>query len=98
MKVFISQPMAGLEEKDVIEVRNAICERFHIIEDELIENFIKDVIPEKDVNKSVWCLGDSIRLMSFADIVIFAHEWEYARGCKVEHDICVKYHIPFIEL
>ena len=69
MQVFISQPMHGLSEMQILDVRNKICNKFHITEDELIENYVKKV-PKEDVNEAVWCLGDSIRLMAFADLVI----------------------------
>lgn len=97
MKVFISQPMAGLDELEVYAVRNQICNKFDINDEEIIENYKKDV-PTKDVNTNVWCLGDSIRSMAFANLVIFAPGWEEARGCVIEHDICTLYEIPFIEM
>ena len=97
MKVFISQPMAGLDELEIFAVRNQICNKFDINDEEIIENYKKDV-PTKDVNTNVWCLGDSIRSMAFANLVIFAPGWEEARGCMIEHDICTLYEIPFIEM
>lgn len=97
MKVFISQPMADLDELEVYAVRNQICNKFDINDEEIIESYIKDV-PTEITNKSAWCLGDSIRLMSEANLVIFAPGWEEARGCLIEHDICTLYEIPFIEM
>ena len=98
MRVFISQPMSGLDEMEVYAVRNKICNKFHITNSELIENYKKDFIPKKDVNDHVWGLGDSIKLMAFADLVIFAPGWKKARGCLIEHDICGLYDIPYIEV
>jgi hypothetical protein len=98
MQVFISQPMAGLTENEIFATRNDICNKFNIEDEELIESYRKDNVPHKDVNTSVWCLGDSIRLMSEANLVIFAPGWDEARGCCIEHDICVDYGIPYIEM
>jgi len=98
MQVFISQPMAGLTENEIFATRNDICNKFNIEAEELIESYRKDNVPHKDVNTNVWCLGDSIRLMAFANLVIFAPGWEEARGCLMEHDICTLYEIPFIEM
>ena len=98
MQVFISQPMAGLSELQIFDMRNKICNKFHINDEEIIENYRKDGIPKEDVNQRVWCLGDSIRLMAFADLVIFAPGWERAAGCAIEHEICLQYGIPILEL
>ena len=97
MQIFISQPMRDLTDMEVYAVRNKICEKFHITEDELIDNYTKKV-PKEDVNQAAWCLGDSIRLMAFADLVIFAPGWKEARGCYIEHDVCEDYRIHHIDL
>ena len=41
---------------------------------------------------------ESIKLLSEADIVIFAKGWEEARGCIIEHECCEKYGKHLIEL
>jgi hypothetical protein len=38
-------------------------------------------------------LGDSIMKMYDADVTFFAKGWEKSAGCKVEHEVCVQYHI-----
>ena len=93
MKVFISQPMNGKTEEEILEVRKKICEKFHISDDELIESYIKHV-PDFVSNERVWSLGDSISMMATADMIIFAPEWENAYGCLIEHEVCHKYMIP----
>lgn len=97
MKVFISQPMNGRKEEEILKVRKRICDMFHITDDELIESYVKHV-PDFVTNEGVWCLGDSISILSTADIVIFAPGWEEARGCLIEHKICEEYGIPFTEV
>lgn len=96
MKVFISQPMAGYADNVIEQVRETICRQFSIKNENLINNFNKN-IPGGTKNYRVWCLGDSIRLMSVSDLVIFAPGWEDARGCRVEHKVCEEYGIPFTE-
>ena len=97
MKVFISQPMAYYADNVIEQVREHICELFSIKNEDLIDSFVKTV-PEGIKNNSVWCLGDSIRLMATADLVIFAPGWEEARGCRIEHKVCEEYGIPFTEV
>lgn len=97
MKVFISQPMAGYADNVIEEVRENICRLFSIKNENLINNFNK-IVPEGLKNNRVWLLGDSIKLMALADLVIFAPGWEDARGCRIEHKACEEYGIPFTEV
>lgn len=32
--------------------------------------------------------------VSEVDVMLFMNGWEKARGCRIEHDICLKYDIP----
>ena len=41
-------------------------------------------------------LGKSIELLAQADVVYFCDGWEYARGCKIEHDAAVAYGLDVI--
>lgn len=97
MKVFISQPMSGRTEKEVLKERKEICKMFNISDDELIDSYEKDYERFKDCKYiNVGYLGDSIILLSNADLVIFAPYWRSARGCQIEYKICEEYGIPYI--
>ena len=99
MKVFISQPMNGRTEDEVLAERKDICDKFHISDDELIDSYEKDYSLFKDCNNiNVGYLGDSIRLLGYADLVIFAPYWNRANGCKIEHSVCEAYGINYIEI
>ena len=96
-KVFISQPMSGLPEVEVmverlrakLDVEDRLGEKV-----EIIENFYKENIPENV--KPIWFLGNSIALMYLADIVYFVKGYEKARGCVLEHLCAEAYNIPII--
>lgn len=45
----------------------------------------------------MWFLGKSIELLSTADIVYFAKDWDKFRGCKIENTCAKEYSIPVIE-
>ena len=99
-KVFISQPMSGKREREIMEDRAAILEHlahFSIYEEdiEVIDTYIKAEPPE-DSNVRLWYLGNTIELLAQADLVIFAKDWEKARGCRVERECARIYHIPAI--
>ncbi len=42
-------------------------------------------------------MGRGLQILAQADIVIFAKDWEKARGCKIEHDVAVAYGKTVIE-
>lgn len=73
--------------KDLIDARRI----------EVIDNFHK-TIPDGLQNERVWCLGDSIKLMQDADLVVFAWNWGASRGCPVEMEVCKQYDIPYLVL
>ena len=98
-KLFISQPMRGLTDIEILKVRLEIKNRAEkrIGESlELINSFIDDY--PREINKSipVWYLGKSIQFLSQADIAYFGGDWRNARGCKIEYEIATAYGIKVI--
>ena len=99
-KLFISQPMRGLTDEEILKVRDEIKNRAEetIGESvELINSFIEDYPGEINKHIPVWYLGKSIQLLSQADIVYFGGDWRNARGCKVEYEIANAYGIKLIK-
>lgn len=99
LKVFISQPMNGRKEIDVLlERRVAITllndKGFDKYELEEIDNYHKTNIPT--TAGRVYYLGDSVRQMDEADLVIFVKGWKGAKGCEIEYAICKIYGIPYV--
>ena len=88
-KLFISQPMSGLTDKEILEVRqNAIKAAIEFLgEDvEALETFFTDF---KNDAKPLHYLAKSIEFLADADVVYFARGWNKSRGCKIEQ-ICAK--------
>ena len=99
-KLFISQPMRGLTDEEILKVREEIRARaeYTIGEPlELIDSFIKDYPGEINKCIPVWYLGKSIQLLSQADIAYFGGDWRNARGCKIEYEIASAYGIKVIK-
>ena len=99
-KLFISQPMRGLTDEEILKAREEIRARAeHVIGEpvELIDSFIKDYPGENNKSIPVWYLGKSIQLLSQADIAYFGGNWRNARGCKIEHEVARTYGIKIIE-
>lgn len=95
-RLFISQPMKGKTNDEIVAERNAAVEaatRVLCEPVELIDSFFKDAPHDA---KPLWFLAKSLELLSTADIVYFATGWEKYRGCKIEHTCAVDYNIPVI--
>lgn len=94
MRIFLSQPMNGLSDDEIIRVRE-IIKKMLTENDELIDSFIEGA-PAKAA--PLWYLGESIKLLGSADVVVFAPGWENARGCRIERRCAEEYDIPMLNL
>lgn len=95
-KVFISQPMNGKTNDEIIEERNILIgkakDRYGDVE--IIDSFFKDA-PHNA--KPLWFLAKSLELLASADVAYFAKDWDKARGCKIENQCAVEYGIETVE-
>ena len=98
MKFFISQPMGGLTDEEIKEERDNIVDYLsqHYENIEIIDSYFGHAEQKDQKRRSVYCLGESIELLADADICVFAHGWEDARGCKIEKEVCLHYGIPIL--
>lgn len=100
MKVFISQPMNGKSEQEILKERELLIkqvkERFASYgEIEILDSYFKDYEPSSG-NIGLKFLAKSIELLADADVAIFANGWEFARGCRIEHLCAKEYGIDII--
>lgn len=98
-KVFISQPMRGLTDEEILKERENIKKDIeNKINEEVkfIDSFLQDYPGEINKHVPVWYLGKSIQLLSQADLAYFGEGWKNARGCIIEHEVAVKYGINII--
>ena len=97
-KLFISQPMRGKTDEEILAVRAQAVEsvKRNLGEDvDVIDSFFKNV-PNVE-STALWCLGESIKLMATADVAYFAKDWEQYRGCRIENLCALEYGIDVIE-
>ena len=98
MKVFISQPMRGLTEEQILKDRNEaikyIKNGVECLEQQLevIESYFEDYNPKQGCVPLKY-LAKSLELLADADIALFIGDWENARGCKIEHECAKEYGI-----
>ena len=96
MRLFISQPMKDKTNEEIQTERNWIIAKMQNIygnDIEVIDSFFKDAPHDA---KPLWFLGKSFELLSTADIVYFAKDWDKYRGCCMEHEAAVRYEIGII--
>lgn len=95
-KLFISQPMKGKSDEDILAERQKAIKSAEAKIGEAVE-VIDSFFQEAPVDaKPLWFLGKSLELLAGADVVYFAPGWEEARGCKIEHDAAVAYGLDII--
>lgn len=102
--VYISQPMTGRKECDIIEERGRAAEEIMAIygkDVEICDSYRTDIERENiestmlytNNTPDLYWLGESIRSLSWADVIWFCDGWEHSRGCKVENMCATLYDI-----
>ena len=93
--------MRGKKDEDIRSRMKEIYDKYVEVHDDpdaiLVDQFTK-AVPNSIAGtekEGPWCLGDSIKLMAMADIVIFSDDFLEARGCRIEHDICAAYNLKY---
>lgn len=96
-KLFISQPMRGKTDEEILKEREkavASAEKHLGEKVEVIDSFFQNAPAEA---KPLWFLGKFLELLSTADVAYFAPGWEEARGCRIENTCAIEYGITVIE-
>lgn len=93
MKIFISQPMQGKNDAEILAERERAIKAAKAKwgDVETLESFFQGGPAEA---KPLWFLGESLKVMADADVVIVCKGWSEARGCKVEFYAADVYGIP----
>ena len=96
-RVFISQPMRGHSEEEILAVREQALEAAKGIlgVPEVIE--IPSYIPSFEDDNPVSSLGKSIDMMADADLVIFCEGWGAVRRCRIEYAVATEYDLNIRE-
>lgn len=104
VRLFISQPMRGKTDEQIEREREELVEIAEAVYFgrggvEVIDSFFKGGLNVPAGSKApLYHLGKSLELLATADAVIFARDWQGARGCRIEHECAKQYGVPTIEL
>lgn len=94
-RVFISQPMKGRDQADIIAERNSVIAVLTRQGFEVMDSMVTDRAPETN-SISLWYLGKSLEILSQADAAFFCEGWSGNRGCRIEYEACKAYGIPIL--
>lgn len=98
MKIFISQPMRGKTDAEILTERERAIKAAKAKwgdDVEVLESFFRGAPAEA---KPLWFLGESLKVMADADAVIVRKGWSCARWCKVEIAAADAYKLPIFFL
>ena len=98
MKVMISIPMNGRNESEVKEQKRKIKEAFAKLHIEVVNSVFMESPRQGEYNNEVlYYLSKAIDVMGKVDAVYFVKDWETARGCRIERQICEAYGVKILE-
>ena len=110
--IFISQPMTGKSEEEILATRQKAIDRIHRLaskDDEqvnIIDSYIDDATRNEfqgrmgdAINWDIYWLSKSLERLAMADTIWLCDGWEYSKGCNVELECAISYglHIVYPE-
>ena len=97
MRIMISQPMTGRTVGDIRRERSKVINKLKEEGHEVIDTVFN--FEGKDpYNDGLFYMGHSILAMSEVDAVVFMPGWDKSRGCKIEHELALRYGLFIKEL
>lgn len=97
-KAMIVQPMNGLGEEQILEIRDKAVAELERRGYEVLDTYFAD-FPDSMLgiaNVPLFYLSKSIAVMSRCDAVYLCEGWENARGCKIERAAAVSYDLEIL--
>ena len=98
-RLFVSQPMRGKTQEEIIEQRDKAVKKLSLIfneEFEVVDSYFTEDEPKNVKNSGVYWLGKSLELLSKCDLALFIDDWWEYRGCRIEQEVCRTYGIERI--
>lgn len=102
--IFISQPMTGKSEEEILATRQKEIDKIHQLFDadgveiNIIASYIDDATRKHfkehvsdDINWDIFWLSQSLERLAMADMIWLCDGWEYSKGCNVELECAIQY-------
>ena len=107
--IFISQPMSGKSEEEILATRQKAIEKIHQLFDadgveiNIIDSYIDDATRNEfqecmggAINWDIYWLSHSLRKLAMADMIWLCDGWEHSKGCNVELECAMQYGISIV--
>ena len=107
--IFISQPMTGKSEEEILATRQKEIDKIHQLFDadgveiNIIASYIDDATRKHfkehvsdDINWDIFWLSQSLERLAMADMIWLCEGWEYSKGCNVELECAMQYGISIV--
>ena len=102
--IFISQPMTGKSEGEILATRQKEIDKIHQLFDadgveiNIIDSYIDDATRKPfeehvtdDINWDIYWLSHSVGRLAMADMIWLCDGWEYSNGCNIELECATRY-------
>ena len=102
--IFISQPMTGKSEEEILATRQKAIDEIHQlaskdgVEINIIASYIDDATRKRfeervsdDINWDIYWLSKSLERLAMADTIWLCEGWEYSNGCNIELECATRY-------
>lgn len=107
--IFISQPMSGKSEEEILATRQKAIDKIHQLFDadgveiNIIASYINDATRKRfeervndDINWDIFWLSQSLERLAMADMIWLCDGWEYSNGCNIELECATRYGISIM--
>ena len=107
--IFISQPMTGRSEEEILATRQKAIEKIHQLFDadgeqvNIIDSYIDDATRNEfqgrmgdAINWDIYWLSQSLQKLALADTIWLCDGWGHSKGCNVELECAIQYGLDIV--
>ena len=109
INIFISQPMTGKSEEEILATRQKAIDKIHQLASKdseqvnIIDSYIDDATRNEfqgrmgdAINWDIYWLSQSLQKLAMADTIWLCEGWEYSKGCNVELECAISYGLDIV--
>ena len=107
--IFISQPMTGKSEEEILTTRQREIDKIHQLFDadgeqvNIIASYIDDATRKHfqehmgdAINWDIYWLSQSLQKLAMADMIWLCDGWKHSKGCNIEHECAIQYGLDIV--
>ena len=107
--IFISQPMTGKSEEEILATRQKEIDKIHQLASKdgeqvnIIDSYIDDATRNEfqgrmgdAINWDIYWLSQSLQKLALADTIWLCDGWGHSKGCKIELKCAMQYGLDIV--